>query len=180
MENNIKDYIHNIQENISSNDLQLKIKMVKKRNLHISLKFLGDLNSLEIEKTLLALQKVSFKITSFNINLSKNIEAFPNFEKPRVLWIGLEEGKEELRKIYNAIEHELVDESFYVRDKLFTPHITLGRIKYIKYPSQLKEIREKLEYKDILQNIKSIIFMESNLTSKGPVYNIISQFPFLQ
>ncbi|MDD2352006.1 MAG: RNA 2',3'-cyclic phosphodiesterase [Candidatus Caldatribacteriota bacterium] len=181
LDNKIRDYISTIQGDvINVEDSQIKIKMVENSNLHISLKFLGDLNSLEIEKILIALQKVSFKTNSFNISLSKGIGVFPNSKKPRVLWIGIEKGAEELKRIHYFIEQELINESFYIREKIFTPHITLGRIKYIKYPSKLIELENNIKYKDISQKIISIDFMESNLTSKGPIYNKISYFPFLQ
>lgn len=177
----IKKYLSNIQEDIINyNSSQLKMKTVERRNLHISIKFLGDLNRLEIEKISRALQKLSSKYKPFRINLSKRVGIFPNTKKPRVIWIGVEKGNSEVEKIYHDIERELQSELFYHNDKKFTTHITLGRVKYIKYPNNLIEFMKKIDFKDISQMVNSVELMESNLTTKGPIYGVISEFLFLQ
>ena len=181
LDKEIKKYLSNIQEDIINyNNAQLKMKIVERRNLHISIKFLGDLNRLEIEKISLALQKLSSKYQPFKINLSKRIGIFPSTKKPRVIWIGVEKGISEVEKIYHDIERELQGESFYNNDKKFTTHITLGRVKNIKYPNNLIEFINKIDFKDISQMVNSVELMESNLTTKGPIYRVISKFPFLQ
>ncbi len=181
LDKEIKNYLSNIQEDIINyNNAQLKMKTVERRNLHISIKFLGDLNRLEIEKISLALQKLSSKYQPFRINLSKRIGIFPSTKKPRVIWIGVEKGNSEVEKIYHDIERELQGESFYDNDKKFTTHITLGRVKYIKYPNNLIEFMKEIGFKDISQMVNSVELMESNLTTKGPIYGVISQYPFLQ
>jgi RNA 2',3'-cyclic 3'-phosphodiesterase len=144
------------------------------------LKFLGDLNTLAIEKTLITLQKLSSKYHSFQIVLSNKIGVFPDLKKPRVIWIGIEKGDNEINKIYHDIERELKNESFYRYDNKFSPHITLGRVKFIKYPTKLSDFLTNLEYKDFSQLIQSIELMESKLTSNGPIYTVISKFPFLK
>ncbi len=177
----IKKYLTNIQEYIRKyEDARLKMKSVKSKNLHISLKFLGDLNSLEIEKTLLALQKISFQYQPFEIDLLKRIGVFPSPTRPRVIWIGIEKGGSEVEKIYHAIEQELREEPFYRYNKKFTTHITLGRVKYLKYPNKLIEAMKNIKFENISQTIHSIELMESHLTPQGPIYTVISHFPLLQ
>ena len=181
LDKEIKSYLSNIQEELLNNNrAKLKMKTVERGNLHISIKFLGDLNRLEIEKISLALQKLSSKYQPFRINLSKKIGIFPGPKKPRVIWIGIEKGNSEVEKLYHDIERELQEESFYHNDKKFTTHITLGRVKYIKYPNNLIEFMKKIDFKDISQMVNSVELMESNLTTKGPIYGVISKFPFLQ
>jgi len=181
LDKEIKNYLSNIQEELLNNNrAQLKMKTVERGNLHISIKFLGDLNRLEIEKISLVLQLLSSKYQPFRINLSKRIGIFPSTKKPRVIWIGIEKGNSEVEKIYHDIERELQEESFYHNDKKFTTHITLGRVKYIKYPNNLIEFMQKINFKDISKMVNSLELMESNLTTKGPIYGVISKFPFLQ
>ena len=182
LDKEIKSYLSNIQEELLNNNrAKLKMKTVERGNLHISIKFLGDLNRLEIEKISLALQKLSSKYQPFRINLSKRIGIFPGTKKPRVIWIGIEKGNSsEVEKIYHDIERELQEEAFYHNDKKFTTHITLGRIKYVKYPNNLIDFMQKIIFKDISQMVHSVELMESNLTTKGPIYGVISKFPFLQ
>jgi len=156
------------------------MKSVESNNLHISLKFLGDLNSLEIEKTLLVLEKISFQYQPFKIELLKRIGVFPSPKRPRVIWLGLENGYREVEDIYHVIEQELGEEDFYRNDKNFTAHITLGRVKYLKYPNKLIECLNNIQFKNISQTIHSIELMESYLTSQGPIYSVLSHFPLLQ
>jgi RNA 2',3'-cyclic 3'-phosphodiesterase len=144
------------------------------------LKFLGDINTVAIEKTFIVLQKLSSQYNSFKIVLSNKIGAFPDLKKPRVIWIGIEKGDNEINKIYYDIERELKDESFYRYDNKFSPHITLGRVKYIKHPDKLADFLAYLECNNFSQIIKSIELMESKLTGNGPIYTIIGKFPFLR
>ena len=164
---------------MKNKDAQVRIKTVDKNNFHLSLKFLGDLNMLSIEKTLIALQRLLSHYHSFKIALSSRLGVYPDFKKPRVIWAGIKEGNDELIKIYHDIERKLKDESFYCCDKNFSPHITLGRVKYIKYPKNLTDYLRTIKLKDISQVVRSIELMESDLTSNGPIYNVISSFPFL-
>ncbi len=147
--------------------------------MHISLKFLGDLSILEIEKTLLNLQKISSQHQSFKIDLSKNIGLFPGPGRPRVIWIGIEKGYSEVEKIYHDIERSLMKEGFYRKDKDFAAHITLGRIKYLKNSDKFIDDINNIQFKNISQRIRSIELMESNLTPQGPIYTIIKTFPLL-
>jgi len=177
----LKQHLSIIQEGIIKNkDAHTLIKTVDEKNFHLSLKFLGDLNTPAIEKTLTVLQGLSSKYHSFKIVLSKRLGVFPNFKKPRVIWAGIEEGNNEVKKIYHDIEKELKDESFYCCDKDFSPHITLGRVKYIKCPKNLADYLINIQLKDISQVIHSMELMESTLTRNGPVYTIIRSFPFLK
>ena len=181
LEREVKQYLANIQGYIINfKNAQLKMKSVEYMNLHISLKFLGELNTLQIEKTILALQKISSQYQSFKIELSKKIGVFPNPDNPRVIWIGVEKGCLGVEEIYHTIKQELGNESFYSYDKIFTTHITLGRVKYLKYPDKLIEFLKSIQFENIFQTIHSIELMESNLTPKGPVYTVISSFPLLQ
>ena len=97
----------------------MKVKFVEKENLHISLKFLGDLNCKEIEKTSAILQNVSTEYQHFRAELSKNIGVFPNISRPRVIWIGIEKGNDIISNIYQSIEKELKSEPFYEKENQF-------------------------------------------------------------
>ena len=181
IDDDFRNYLNNIQlKIINHKDNNLKIKMVERNNLHISIKFFGDLNQLEIEKIEHALQEISSGLKPFRITLLKEIGAFPDFRKPRVLWIGLKNGETELIEIYNHIKSRLSQETFYPSEKKYTAHITLGRIKYIKYTSNLIQSLSDISFGDISQKVNSIELIESTLNSDGPVYNTINKFLFLK
>ncbi len=179
LEREIKEYIYNLQQEINQivNSCEMKVKFVEKDNLHISLKFLGDLNSVEIEKTSATLQNISQKYHNFTVSLSKNIGIFPTLTRPRVIWIGIEKGSDIIFQIYQSIEKRLKSEPFYQKEKQFTAHITLARIKYLKYPQKLCDYLKNININPITDFIKKIDLMESQLTKEGPLYKVTKSFP---
>ncbi len=179
LEREIKEYIYNLQQEINQivNSCEMKVKFVEKDNLHISLKFLGDLNSVEIEKTSATLQNISQKYYTFTVSLSKNIGIFPTLTRPRVIWIGIEKGSDIIFQIYQSIEKRLKSEPFYQKEKQFTAHITLARIKYLKYPQKLCDYLKDININPITDFIKKIDLIESQLTKEGPLYKVTKSFP---
>lgn len=179
MNNEIKDYIYEIQEEISKlvKNCNIKIKFVEKENLHISLKFLGELNLFEIEKIRSILKNIVTSFEQFTIDLAKTIRIFPNSLRPRVIWIGIDKGNDIIIKLYQSIENELKNEPFFQKENQFTSHITLARIKHLRYPKKLNEYVGNVQIDSHSQIVKKIDLMESKLTQKGPIYNIISSFP---
>ena len=158
---------------------QAKFKMVEPDNLHISLKFLGNLSTLEIEKTSLLLQKLSFQHQPFDICLANDIGTFPNIRNPHIIWIGIKDNRAKIEKIYHSINHALENESFYRKDKHFRAHITLTRIKYLKNPVTVSKVINNIEINNMSQTINEIALMESQLTPKGPNYRYVNRFPLL-
>jgi len=181
LDTEIKEYIAKVQEGIEQlrGSLHGKMKLVEKENLHISLKFLGNLDSMAIEKTKAVLQKVSQQYQPFFIELSENIGMFPNFKRPRVIWIGVGKGSNKIAEIYQALENELKTESFYQTENNFSVHITLARIKYIKNSQKMVDYLKTIEIDNLSQKVQSIDLMESCLTNEGPIYHVLKHFPLL-
>ena len=140
-----------------------KVKAVKKENLHITMKFLGYMPEEtlpELYKKLNALRKFQkFRIKISNIG----------FFKTRILWIGINEGKEILGEISKDIEN-ILD----LNKEEFTSHITIARNKFLK----LGEFRElanelnKIKTEEIFL-AKSVDVMESALEKNGPIYKVL-------
>ena len=181
LDNEIKEYIAKVQGGIEQlrGNLHGKMKLVEKENLHISLKFLGNLDSMAQEKTKAVLQKVSQQYQPFFIELSENIGVFPNFKRPRVIWIGVGKGSNKIVEIYQVLENELKTESFYQTENNFSVHITLARIKYIKNSQKMVDYLKTIEIDNLSQKVQSIDLMESCLTNEGPIYHVLKHFPLL-
>lgn len=104
------------------------ITWVKPNLLHLSLKFLGDINVNDIEPIERALNIAKDSINGpFNLSTDK-VSAFPNMHSPKVLFAGLKENKN-LIKLRNSLEEELNKISYPLENKSFTPHITLCRVR---------------------------------------------------
>jgi 2'-5' RNA ligase len=157
-----------------------KIKWVEKDNLHLTMKFLGYMS---LEQTVLIkteLKEIASRYSPFIIKLSSNIGAFPTYKMPRIIWVGIKEGVNQLKELYNSIENNLSNKGFPREDKDFSGHITIGRVKFIRDKTKFIQILKRIEVNNFSQDVSSIDLMESKLTPSGPIYNILAKFPLLK
>ncbi len=104
-----------------------KIKWSPVNNLHLTLKFLGDVNTWELSSLQQMLRNSSNQSQSFSTRLT-HLGAFPTVNNPRVVWIGLSESGELIR-LARLIEGGARKIGYPAEEKAFTPHLTLGRVK---------------------------------------------------
>ena len=174
----IKEYLTSLQ--VSLNVPETKIKWAEKDNLHLTMKFLGDISSEQTELLKLILKEITSRYSPFIIKLSSDIGIFPTYQLPRIIWTGIKEGANQLHELYSSIEKMLYKEGFPRENKNFSSHITIGRVKYIKDKDNFIQVIKRIEISNLSQEVKSIYLMESKLTPNGPIYNIIAKFPLLK
>ena len=174
----IREYLTSLQ--VSLNVPETKIKWVEKNNLHLTMKFLGDISSEQTELLKLILKEITSRYSPFIIKLSSNIGIFPTYRMPRIIWTGIKEGANQLHELYNSIETMLYKEGFPRETKDFSSHITIGRVKYIKDKDNFIQILKRIEINNLSQEVKSIDLMGSKLTPNGPIYNITAKLPLLK
>jgi len=150
------------------------IKWVETQNIHLTLVFLGDIikeNNLEILKN--SVSCVS-RFKKFNITISHS-GAFPDFERPRVLWLGIDKGENEILNIYSVLSNKLKENGF-IFEARFSPHITIGRVKGKIDKKFIEEFKNYKIDNNLEEEILSVDIMQSLLTSSGPIYkNIYSE-----
>jgi len=174
----IKEYLTSLQNilNIPGS----KIKWVEKDNLHLTMKFLGYIS---LEQTVLIkseLKEIANRCSPFIIKLSSNIGIFPTYKMPRIIWVGIKEGVNQLEELYNSIETMLYKKGFPRENKDFSNHITIGRVKFIKDKANFIQILKRIKINNLSQEVSSIDLMKSKLTPSGPIYNITAKFPLLK
>ncbi|MCX6234646.1 MAG: RNA 2',3'-cyclic phosphodiesterase [Bacteroidetes bacterium] len=155
-----------------------KIKWVEIENIHITLKFFGETHEEKIQTISLALKDAASKSQPFDLTLS-HVGVFGGFYKPRVVWIGIERS-EELLILANNIMTNLQNIG-YSGEEEFTPHLTIGRIKYITDKRYFSQVIEK--QKDVFiqkSSVENIHLYESILRSEGPIYSAIKSFPLFK
>ncbi len=168
MPDEIKEYLGTIQQKMDfSKD---KVKWVDNKQVHLTLKFLGKVQTDKVKDMSAALRKI--KVVPFSVHLG-NIGVFPNEDYIRVIWVGLSPEKEIL-ELQKNIDESL--KTLFEKEKDFKAHITLARVKYIEnkeeFIGKLKNI--KIESKKI--EITSFKLMKSTLTPLGPVYDEVESF----
>ena len=158
---------------------QADVKWVKPENIHLTLKFLGDIEQDLIKKIHPILNEIAQKSSSFSLYLS-NLGAFPKLQYPRVIWIGLTNDRGVL-EIANDLEKQLIKIGLPAESRGFSSHITLGRVRS---GINRKALTEKLEF--LNRNLSSprpefkvlnLTLFKSTLTPQGPIYEAIFNCP---
>ena len=169
IENDVRDRIYELSKALSS----IKgIKAVERENLHITLNFLGEVDNVKAERVKMQLEKV--EATQFKAHFY-NIGFFPPKGKIRVIWVGVDEGKEELTDLALKVENSLKKLGFK-KDKDFVAHATVARVKKPVDRDKLIQVLESFENDFGWMDVDKFKLKQSILTPKGPIYKDIQVF----
>ncbi|MEK6568609.1 MAG: RNA 2',3'-cyclic phosphodiesterase [Candidatus Omnitrophota bacterium] len=172
LENEIKDKLSQIQEELKS--AQADVRWVKPENIHLTLKFIGEIEEAKIPEILHHLKELASKTKPFILRIS-TAGAFPGLKSPRVVWVGVKEDTGELARIAETIENSLAELGFPKESRKFFSHLTLGRLRSDKNKDRLIQKLEKTKVPELTQRISSIILFKSLLQPTGAVYQGLSE-----
>jgi 2'-5' RNA ligase len=163
IEVNNKDVLNSIHK--IQTELNIKAKPVELHNMHFTVQFLGEVSEETIGKISDALNSIEF--SAFSISFA-SIGVFPKPNFPRVIWIGTNDGVNELEELAEMIRSKLSDIGFSP-DKKFKPHVTIFRVKnkIEDLPSKLEKFSSCSFGKQLISEIK---LKKSELTYQGPIY----------
>ncbi|MFH1478483.1 MAG: RNA 2',3'-cyclic phosphodiesterase [Candidatus Omnitrophota bacterium] len=150
------------------------VKWVGIEGLHFTLKFLGDIEKDKVGDISKELKKISSSSSIFSVKFSK-IGAFPNMNKPRVIWLGISQGENNLISLNKKIELSMEELGFQKEGREYKAHLTLGRVRSFENISQLAKIINslKIHIKGSVE-INKIVLYQSTLTPKGAIYTPLS------
>lgn len=151
-----------------------KINWVDPENIHVTLAFLGDTEGERIKAADIAVREKCKGFGEFGFNLT-GTGLFRNFRDPKVIWTGIEDC-DRLVKLNEIITAGLRDAGFKPESRPFKPHITLGRIKFIKDPHSLESAIERYSGTFFQRvTVNEVIIFESILSPAGPLYKPVSR-----
>jgi 2'-5' RNA ligase len=161
----MKDALANIQRRLRPHIPDAK--WVEPENIHLTLKFLGEIEEKMLKDVVVCCENVADSHQPFLISLSE-IGGFPSLSYPRVIWIGIADGKEEVSLLAEELDRSLAKAGFPKEKRPFTPHLTLARIKRERKVSvsKIEPVSERME-------VRSIQIIQSTLTPKGPIYRVV-------
>lgn len=171
-----KDALVNLQERLKSS--QADVKWVKPQNIHLTLKFLGEIDERDLIKINEIIDKVAVSKPAFKAQISL-IGAFPEIDSPRIVWAGLGPGDKETKEIAFELENRLAEAGIPKEDRPFSSHITIGRtrsgLNREKLVMNLKSMENKIGG-DIMQfSVTKVTLFKSTLTPAGPVYEALKE-----
>ena len=163
-----------LQENLKNKIVKKtgKVRWMKRDQLHLTLKFVGDTPEESIDDVRGVMQKVANQMTPFKIFI-QGVGCFPKIERPRVMWVGLDGAIDKLNQLVTAVHDGLHPLGFPREEKEFHPHITMARAKYPQKKTPDISSFLNTTYDPIPFRIEKIQFISSELFPNGPVYTIL-------
>ena len=156
------------------------VRWVPIANIHLTLRFLGDSSPATLERLARPLKLACAACPPLEIGL-KNVGAFPNQRRPRVVWVGLDTPPA-LATLYQAIEKLVVQEGFAAEERGFSPHLTLGRVQRDARPVELSAISDALSTVMVNSSLRftasRLTLYRSDLRPTGAVYTSLAHFDF--
>jgi 2'-5' RNA ligase len=150
------------------------IRWVKPDNIHLTLRFLGDVDEHRVDSIVSALADVSGRHEQFRLQV-KGLGLFPNTRSPRVLWSDvIDEGP--LARLQEEIEAAMAGIGFVPEKRRFSAHLTLGRFKSASGKDCINRgIEARGNEAPGNMDVISVVLMQSDLTPRGAKYSKISE-----
>ena len=162
-----------ILEEELKNKLNIPASWVKPENCHITLKFLGNITGTNLPQITNALTAVTQDTPPFYLELDAP-SAFPGTKHPRILWVGLRGDVPQLLSLHKRVDESLHRVGFIPEHRLFSPHLTLCRIRENLPAAICNDIGNILTAVKIENNVRfkivELTLFKSQLTPGGPVY----------
>lgn len=141
-------------------------------NLHLTLKFLGDVSVADIPRASDAVASATKSVSSFELTFS-GCGTFPPHGRPSVLWLGTQASG--LPILHAAIENGLADAGFPRESRPFRPHLTIARLRQSQGARQLAELHKSLGFPPIQLDVSEVVVFKSELLKDGAKHTAISR-----
>jgi len=164
----VMDLLQQIQSELKKEDLP--IKWVRPDNIHLTLKFLGDVQPSELERIGAAMQAAVAPISPLTL-CARGLGVFPSVKRPRVLWCGIGGELETLSRLHSGLDEALAELGIEKEARNFKGHLTLGRVKGKVDPDVM--IEALTQYGHMVSRafvLRRLTLYQSELKPTGPVY----------
>jgi len=156
------------------------IKWVDPESIHLTLKFLGNVQAGRINDIIKVMEQSARGIAPFQLE-AKNLGVFPNLKRPQVVWVGLGGQLDQLSQLQQRIESNLVPLGFAVEHRSFSAHLTLARVRNQAYPNERQRLGDLIAATRFdtayAITVNSINLMRSELTREGAIYSRLGSVP---
>lgn len=151
-------------------ETELPIRWEEVDQLHLTLKFLGEVRAEAVPRVKEAVARVAEKTAPFTMTM-QGAGAFPTLRRPRVVWLGAE-ASPELRCLKHDLEWELAPLGFEREVRAFHPHVTLGRARKEARAGDFRDFEELIGGITFRAEIpvRTVDLMESHLSTRGARY----------
>lgn len=153
------------------------VKWVEPNSLHWTLQFLGPVEQRETSEICAAVAEGVLEIAPFDLQM-RGAGAFPTPDRPRTLWLGVGEGREEMIALQAEIEKSLEPLGFRGEARRYQPHLTIGRPGRGEQPRELAaHLAALADFDGGTMLVDEVVVYSSELTREGPVYEPLGFAP---
>jgi 2'-5' RNA ligase len=170
----IRDRCLALQETLARGGAE--VKWVEEENLHLTLLFLGEVEDRNLPALCQAVADCCALHNPFTLSV-ETVGCFPNPRRPRVVWVGVGTGSAEVCALHDGLEPPLLDLGCYRREeRIYTPHITLGRIRGERSSTDLAlALTRQAKWRGGETDVRGVRVLSSELTPQGPIYTVLSR-----
>jgi 2'-5' RNA ligase len=151
------------------------VKWVSPANLHVTLKFLGDLPDADVYPVCQEVAAAVADYSSFPA-FCRRLGAFPHLDRPRTIWLGVDDPEDRLTQLHQRIETALERWNFPRETRAFRPHATLGRVR--ERSRRIDRLVQRLRDHEQVElgrfEVRECTLFASELLPAGPVYTVLS------
>ena len=171
---NLRTRIINHIDHLRSAVPEARASWSREDNLHLTLKFLGDVPFTKVEHLSAAAAIAAAQVEPFEIGI-EGCRAFPPKGQPKVLWIGIDDPSGKLSELNRALEDECANAGLAREPRAFHPHLTIARIRQ-PHGSRLLAARHKeIGFNREALNVAELAVIRSELRSEGSRHTVISR-----
>lgn len=153
------------------------VRWLPSANLHVTLRFLGDVESSRVDDLVACLAAAFESSDAFELRLA-GLGRFPRRGAPHVVWAGVEQGARELAALASLAERALLAEGFLdrIETRPFRAHVTLGRPRSSRGVGRLLDLLEEVPFRGGPHPLQEVTLAESRLSPRGAQYSAVARF----
>jgi len=151
------------------------VRWTNPEKIHLTLKFFGNIEESGIESIVKSLEGAARDTSRFSLKV-RGVGAFPHFKSPRVIWMGMVDEREVLAPFQKQLEKDLEKIGYMPEERMFHPHLTLGRMQSGKGKEGLIGKMEKYREEEFGEfQVERIVLFKSDLKPMGPIYTSLRE-----
>jgi len=170
--NDVRAAIDEFQEKLQEH--RADVKWVRPESIHITLKFLGDVEATRIKEIARSINETVKEVEPFTVTV-QGVGTFPNDRRPRVLWVGVKTGANILSDVAGRIDVALSGLGFEKEKRRYSAHLTLGRVRSTRGIEAVVRSMRALEFETKPFDVTEIDVMKSVLQRTGAVYSVLER-----
>jgi RNA 2',3'-cyclic 3'-phosphodiesterase len=156
--------------------LGVDAKWVTPETMHVTLQFLGNVRENQIPMICRAVQRGVQDLPAFDV-VCRGVGAFPTADRPRVLWIGIQQGRDQLIELQARVAQQLEDLGYRGESRRFEPHLTVGRLRAdsASSPDIADFVAANADFDGAVFDVAEVLIFSSELHRTGPRHEVLGR-----